>query len=98
MQIISNDGDAALPALFDNSLMARNEQYSSQALWNYCVENGIIEPQQIQEKIEMAKNKELLEKHPYTIYQGKNGKWCTYLPDEKKGRVFRKRNTKEISR
>ncbi len=36
----------------------------------------------MQEKIEMAKRKELLEKHPYKISQGKDGNWRTYLPDK----------------
>jgi len=63
-------------------------------LWNYCIKNGIIDPQQIQAEIEMAKNKELLAKHPYSIFQDKNGKWCTYLPNKEKGRVYRKRSTK----
>ncbi|MCM1253249.1 MAG: tyrosine-type recombinase/integrase [Clostridium sp.] len=49
----------------------------------------------VQEQIEMKKRDELLHKHPYKIYQGKDGKWYTYLPDDEKGRIFKKRNTKE---
>ncbi|MDE6846134.1 MAG: site-specific integrase [Lachnospiraceae bacterium] len=41
--------------------------------------------------MEAMKRKELLEKHPYKIWQGKDGKWYTYLPDSKKGRVLKKR-------
>ncbi|MDC7290172.1 site-specific integrase [Blautia schinkii] len=41
----------------------------------------------------MKKREELLAKHPYKIFQGKDGHWYTYLPDEKKGRVKRKRET-----
>ncbi|MCR2050847.1 site-specific integrase [Acetatifactor muris] len=37
------------------------------------------------------KRKELLEKHPYKIWQGRDGKWYTYIPDEKKGRIQRER-------
>jgi len=94
MQTISNDGDSALPALSENNIIHSNEQYSSQTLWNYCIKNGIIDPQQIQAEIEMAKNKELLAKHPYAIYQGKDGKWNVYLPDEKKGRIKITRKSK----
>ncbi|MCI8527534.1 MAG: tyrosine-type recombinase/integrase [Lachnospiraceae bacterium] len=51
----------------------------------------------VQEQIEMNKRKELLEKHPYKIWEGKEGKWYTYLPDEGKGRVQRERKSqKEI--
>lgn len=61
----------------------------------YAVENGMIDLSHIQECIDLRQRKELLEKHPYKVYEGKDGKWYTYLPDEKKGRVFRKRATKE---
>ena len=35
--------------------------------------------------------KELLSKHPYKIWQGRDGKWYTYLPDKEKGRKLIKR-------
>lgn len=43
----------------------------------------------------MAKRKELLEKHPYKIGQGKDGKWRTYIPDKESGRKMIKRNTQK---
>lgn len=43
----------------------------------------------------MDKRKKLLSKHPYKIWQGSNGCWYTYLPDEEKGRVLKKRSTQE---
>ena len=45
--------------------------------------------------MEAMKRKELLEKHPYKIWQGKDGKWYTYLPDDKKGRVLKKRTSQK---
>lgn len=57
------------------------------------MENHIIDLSYVQEKIEMAKRKELLEKHPYKISQGKDGNWRTYLPDKKNGRKLVKRNS-----
>ena len=57
------------------------------------MENHIIDLSYVQEKIEMAKRKELLEKHPYKISQGKDGKWRTYLPDQKNGRKLVKRSS-----
>ena len=68
---------------------------SATELLKFAVENGMIDTALVQEKIEMQKRKEILEKHPYAIWEGKNGKWYTYLPDEEKGRVLKKRNTKE---
>ena len=43
----------------------------------------------------MTKRKELLSNHPYKIWEGTNGKWYTYLPNENKGRVLKKRSSKK---
>lgn len=63
----------------------------------YAVQNGMIDMSYMQECIEMNKRKELLNKHPYKIWQGKDGKWHTYLQDKNGKRIPRKRNSqKEI--
>lgn len=67
----------------------------NEELLKYAVDNGMIDLSYVQEQIKMNKRKELLEKHPYKIYQGKDGKWYTYLPCEEKGRRLMKRSTKE---
>lgn len=64
-------------------------------LLKYAIKNGMIDLSYVQEQIEMKKREELLEKHPYKIWQGKDGKWYTYLPDEKKGRILKKRTTQK---
>ena len=72
---------------------------SDEELLKYAVEHGMIDTKLVQEQVEMQKRKELLEKHPYSIWEGKNGKWYTYLPDSEKdrGKVLKKRNSqKEI--
>lgn len=61
----------------------------------YAIENGILDLSYIQEKIEMDKRKELLEKHPYKIWEGKNNRWYTYLPDGEKGRVQKERKSEK---
>lgn len=61
---------------------------------NYLIDNGIIDLPNIQSIIEMKKRQELLNNHPYKIWEGSNGKWYTYLPDEKKGRILKKKSTK----
>lgn len=66
-------------------------------LLKYALENGMIDLQHIQKELIMKKNNELLAKHQYSIWQGKDGKYYTYLPHETKGRILKKRNTqKEI--
>ena len=43
----------------------------------------------------MNKRKELLEKHPYSIWEGSDGNWYTYVPDDtkKRGIALRKRGS-----
>lgn len=64
-------------------------------LLNYALEHGMINLSYVQEQIDMNKRKELLEKHPYKISQGKDGKWRTYLPDKEKGRRLVKKSSRE---
>lgn len=66
-------------------------------LLQYALEHGMIDVSYVQEQMEMNKRKEFLRKHPYEIWEGKDGKWYTYLPDKEKGRTLKKRNSsKEI--
>ena len=62
---------------------------------NYLIDSGIIDLPNIQSIIEMKKRQELLNNHPYKIWCGSNGKWYTYLPDETKGRVLKKKSTRK---
>jgi len=39
--------------------------------------------------------KRVTKKHPYKIWQGKDDKWYTYLPDKGKGRILKKRQTRK---
>lgn len=67
--------------------------FSKMDVLNYAIENGIIDVSYVQEKIESMKKIELLKQHPYKIWKGKDEKWYTYLPDEKRGRILKKRNS-----
>lgn len=72
-------------------------QITSQEILNEAIKCGILNMEAMQQQIEMKKREEILAKHPYKIWQGKDGKWYTYLPDRNKGRTQRERNTcKEI--
>ena len=68
---------------------------SDAELLKFAIENGMIDTALLQEKIDMQKREEILKKHPYDIWQGKDGKWRTYLPDEEKGRRLVKRTTRK---
>lgn len=73
----------------------KNISMSDTELLQFAIENGMIDTTLVQEKIEMQRKEELLNKHPYKIWEGKDGKWYTYLPDEKKGRKLKKRSSQE---
>lgn len=61
----------------------------------YLVDSGIIDVPNIQSILEMKKRQELLDNHPYKMWCGSNGKWYTYLPDEEKGRILKKKSTRK---
>lgn len=61
----------------------------------FAIESGMIDLSRIQDAFEMDKRREFLNKHPYSVWEGKDGLWHTYFPGEK-GRVHKKRKTKEM--
>lgn len=67
----------------------------NQDLLKYAIEHGIIELSHIEEQVEMNKRKELLEKHPYRIWEGKDQYWHTYLSGEDGKRIAVKRKHRE---
>lgn len=63
----------------------------------YAVENGIIDLTSVHKKVDMKKREELLKRHKYTIWQGTDGSWRTYVydPSKKYNRRMVKKNSKE---
>ena len=61
------------------------------------IEDIILSEEAISKALSMIKKEEYLKKHKYEIYNGKDGKWYTYLPDDTKkyGRRLVKRRKKE---
>lgn len=62
----------------------------------YLADNGIIDLSSASELYEMEKRKEILQKHPYKIWQGKNGKWYTYLDERGKKRLKKRTSQKAV--
>lgn len=48
----------------------------------FAIANGMIDAEFVQSQIEMQKRQEILSNHPYSIWQGKDGRWKTYLPPQ----------------
>lgn len=63
----------------------------------FALEHGIIDMERIESEVKMQKRKEILEKHPYKIWEDKQGKWRTWVVDDTKpdGRRQIKRSTKQ---
>ena len=69
---------------------------SDAELLKFAIENGMIDTVLLQERIEMQKKEEILKKHNYRIWEGSDGYWHTYLPDDVKRRVRVKRKSIEL--
>ena len=63
----------------------------------YAVDNGIIDIDTIQQQIELNERNKYIDKHSFRIWQGSNGKYYTYLPDEtaKSGRKLVKKSSEK---
>lgn len=58
--------------------------------------NGIINVTDMQEQMgEYMDRKIYLRMHKYRIWEGKDGKFYTYLPDEERGRVLKKKSSRK---
>lgn len=63
----------------------------------FIINNGMIDINDIQNSMEAMKREELLKKHPYKIWQGKDGEWYTKLlePDGTK-KLRHRKNRKQL--
>lgn len=69
--------------------------FDSQQILRYLEQNGIINVPGLQQELHMKRKEKYLTDHPYEIWHGSNGSWYTYLPDNEKGRILKKRKSKE---
>ena len=56
----------------------------------YLVDSGKIDLGSAEEEMRQSKITEIIKAHPYKIYQGKDGKWYTHIPDDSKSEKRRK--------
>lgn len=69
---------------------------ASNEILQYAISQGIIDLSDVTKQIDMNKKQKYLKQHPYSIWQGKNGKWYTKLFNEiTEKKVLKKRNTQE---
>ena len=77
-----------------NNLQCANEN----DILRFIINSGIINLSDVQNGMEAMKRKELLEKHPYKIWQGKDGKWRTYLPDKNQRKMIKKNRKEDLEK
>ncbi len=65
-------------------MMPSSASFSSDDVLSFLTENGTIDLRDVEEQMRKSRKERILEKHPYKIYQGKDGRWRTHLPDETK--------------
>lgn len=70
--------------------MLQNEAIAPDDVLRYAVAHGMINLPYVQEQINMNRREEILSKHPYKIWKGKDENWYTYFPDEERGRTRKK--------
>lgn len=61
-----------------------------------ALESGIIDATTLQLEIEMAERKKYLEMHEQRVWQGTGDYWYTYLPEDGKRRLVKKRKKKDL--
>lgn len=66
----------------------------SNDILRFIIESGKIDINDVQNSMEAMKRKELLEQHPYKIWQGKDGEWYTKLIAEDGTKKLRHRKTR----
>lgn len=50
---------------------------------------------EVLQEIDMQERRQILKQHNFQIWKATNGKWYTYIPDETKGRILKKRSTEK---
>lgn len=68
---------------------------SANDILKFASDNGMIDLESIKGVLNMRQREYYLEKHPYKIWQGVDNNWRTYLPDKERGRILKKRSTKD---
>lgn len=66
---------------------------------SYAISKGLLDVEQLMENVNSAKKDEVIKHHKYSIWQGKNGYWYTYLPDpvrNAKGKLVKRSSLEKL--
>lgn len=65
-------------------MMPDSASFSADEKMAFLEKNGMINSRDVEEMMRKARKEQILKEHPYKIYQGKDGRWRTHLPDDDK--------------
>jgi len=63
---------------------ASSASFSPEETLAFLEKNGKINLRDVEDDMKKARKESILNKHPYKIYQGSDGRWRTHLPDDSK--------------
>lgn len=72
-----------------------DKMMTHEELLKYAIKCGKLDLAQVQADYAMEEKRKIIEQHRYKIWEGKDGKWRTYLPEINNDRRLVKRNTRE---
>ena len=78
-----------------NDAALASAAFSTDELLSALMENGIVDADGVRSVIMKKKEKIVLNNHTHLIWQGKDGRWKTYIEDEEKGRRQISRSSRE---
>ena len=58
--------------------------FSAEDILAFLIQSGKIDLDDAEDNMKKSQMDQILEQHPYSIYQGSDGKWYTNLPDDTK--------------
>lgn len=83
--------------MLENKLFADLNTVDEKELLQFVLKNDILNLDDVKEAMRKKQKEEILRKHPYSIWQGKDGRWRTHIPDitQKSGRKLVVKSTEE---
>ena len=71
-------------------------EISEKEMLTFAVDSGMLDIATIREKIMKKRKETYLSMNPYNIWQGSNGFWYSYLPDESKRKQIKRKSKDEV--
>ena len=77
--------------------VVKNDQTENEKLLAFAIESGILNLDDVKADMNKKQKEDIINKHPYSIWQGKDGRWRTHVSDDtqKPGRKLIVKSTKE---